>query len=156
MANQFVQHNKRLVWEFWQKLNASQPDAVAEVVRAYVHPNITWHGPHPINDLNGADALIEGFWQPLRQAFPDLKRTSQILIGGHVHWVAEIGYFRGTFARDWLGIPATGREIEIRFGEFSAVYDGKIILTYILPDILDVIRQAGFQLVPPSRGAENN
>ncbi len=154
MANQSIQQNKKLVWAFWENLNACQPDEVAGVVRAYVHPDIAWHGPHPINDLNGAGALIEGFWQPLRTAFPDLKRTSEILIGGHKHWVAEIGYFRGTFAHDWLGIPATGREIDIRFGEFNAVYDGKIVLTYILPDILDVIRQAGFQLVPPSLGEE--
>lgn len=154
MANGSIQHNKALVWELWEKLNASRPDEVADVVRAYVHPDITWHGPHPINDLDGADALIQSFWQPLREAFPDLKRTSQILIGGHAHWVAEIGYFRGTFARDWLGIPATGQPIDIRFGEFSAVYDGKIVLSYMLPDILDVIRQAGFQLVSPSLGQE--
>ncbi len=154
MTNPSVQRNKWLVWEFWEKLNASRPEEVADVVRAHVHPDIAWHGPHPINDLNGADALIEGFWQPLRAAFPDLKRTSEILIGGHKHYVAEIGHFRGTFARDWLGIPATGRVIDIRFGEFNAVHDGKIVLTYALPDILDVIRQAGFQLVPPSLGEE--
>ena len=153
-AMTIIQQNKQVMGAFWDRLNASQPSGVADAVRAYVHPDIVWHGAHPINDLYGADALIQGFWQPLRDAFPDLKRTSQILIGGHVHYVAEIGYYRGTFERDWLGIPATGRQIDIRFGEFSAVYDGKVILSYCLPDILDVIRQAGFQLIPPSRGAE--
>ena len=154
MTNQSVQHNKRLVWQFWEKLNASQPGGIADVVRQTVHPDIAWHGPHPINDLTGVDALIESFWQPLRAAFPDLKRTSEILIGGHRHYVAEIGSFRGTFAHDWLGIPATSRKITIRFGEFNAVYDNKIVLSYCLPDILDVIRQVGFQLVPPSLGEE--
>jgi predicted ester cyclase len=83
-----------------------------------------------------------------------VTRTSEILIGGHGHYVAEIGALRGTFARDWLGIPATGRSTTIRFGEFSAVYDGKIVLSYMLPDILDVVRQAGFQVVPDSLGEE--
>ncbi|MBN2499863.1 MAG: ester cyclase, partial [Anaerolineales bacterium] len=118
------------------------------------HEDVSWHGPHPINDLKGVDALLSGFWQPLLHAIPDLQRTSEIFIGGHRHWVGAIGYFGGTFARDCLGIPATGREIRIRFGEFSAVHDGRIILTYIIPDILDLIRQAGFQLLPPSRGEE--
>ena len=154
MSGESIQQNKALVWEFWEQLNASSAEQLGDVVRTYVHPDITWHGPHPINDLNGADALVHGFWQPLREAFPDLKRTSEIFIGGHVHWIGEIGSFRGTFTRDWLGIPATGRQIDIRFGEFTAVYKGKIVLSYIIPDILDVIRQAGFQLVPPSRGEE--
>lgn len=149
-----VQQNKKRVRQFWEQLNACQPDEISSVVRAHVHSNIIWHGPHPINDLIGADALIERFWQPLRQSFPDLKRTSEILIGGHRHWVAEIGHFRGTFTHDWLGIPATGREITLRFGEFNTVYDGKIVLSYALPDILDVIRQVGFQLLPPSLGQE--
>jgi predicted ester cyclase len=149
-----VQKNKALVWEFWQQLNHSQPDAVAQVVRQYVAEEISWHGPHPINDLDGVDAVLTGFWQPLLTAFPDLQRTCEIFIGGHVHWVGAVGYFSGTFTRDWLGIPATGRELRIRFGEFSAVHQGKIVATYIIPDVLDVIRQAGYQVVPPSAGRE--
>ena len=120
-----VQQNKALVWEFWQQLNQSQPAEVGQVVRRYVDEAISWHGPHPINDLDGVEAVVNGFWAPLRTAFPDLQRTSEIFIGGHVHWVGEIGYFSGTFTRDWLGIPATGRKMHIRFGEFSAVYRGR-------------------------------
>jgi len=154
MSSESVQKNKALVWEFWQKLNGSKANDVANVVQSYVHADVSWHGPHPINDLNGVDALLSGFWQPLLTSFPDLQRKCEIFIGGHVHWVAAIGYFSGTFAHDWLGIPATGREIRIRFGEFSAVCGGKIGLTYIIPDLLDVIRQVGYQVVPPSFGAE--
>jgi predicted ester cyclase len=149
-----VQQNKALVWEFWQQLNQSRPAEMGQVVRRYVDEAISWHGPHPINDLDGADAVVSGFWEPLRTALPDLRRVCEIFIGGHVHWVGAIGYFSGTFTRDWLGIPATGRELTIRFGEFSAVHQGKIVATYIIPDVLDVIRQAGYQIVPPSRGHE--
>jgi predicted ester cyclase len=60
----------------------------------------------------------------------------------------------GTFSQDWLGIPATGRESHIRFGEFSAVADGKIVLTYVILDLLDLMRQAGYQLLPLSLGEE--
>ena len=31
MANESVQRNKKLVWEFWQRLNDSQVDGTAEV-----------------------------------------------------------------------------------------------------------------------------
>lgn len=154
MSSETVQTNKAIVWEFWQKLNDSKANAVANVIRSYVDEDVSWHGPHPINDLHGVDALVSGFWQPLLQSFPDLQRTCDIFIGGHTHWVGAIGYFTGTFANDWLGIPATGRQIRIPFGELSAVYEGKIRLTYIIPDVLDVIRQAGFPLVPPALGKE--
>jgi predicted ester cyclase len=154
MTSQIVQKNKAIVWEFWQKLNDSEPGGAVNVIQSYVHKEISWHGPHPINNLKGVDALIKGFWQPLLKSFPDLRRKCDIFIGGHVHWVGAIGYFTGTFSHDWLGIPASHCETHIRFGEFSAVYDGKIIMTYIIPDVLDVMRQAGFQLVPPSLGEE--
>ncbi len=159
MAN-IVSQNKKLVWDFWQQLNASEPLSLARVVKASVAENIAWHGPHPINDLQGADAVIEGFWRPFRSAFPDLKRRCDLLIGGHEHWVGSIGTFEGTFERPWLtnagdgGIPATGRRTHIKYGEFNAVYDGKIILTYLILDVLDVLRQAGFALVPPGLGDE--
>jgi hypothetical protein len=52
-------------------------------------------------------------------------------------WVCATGYFVGTFARDWLSIPATGQETHIRFGEFCHVVDGKIARTYIILDLLD-------------------
>lgn len=154
MTSELVQKNKKVVWDFWQQLNQSDADSMADVVRSYVHPDIDWHGAHPINDLSGVEALIEGFWQPLFHAIPDLQRTTEIFIGDYEHWVGAVGYFGGTFTNDWLGIPATGEEVTIRFGEFSAVYDGKIILTYIIPDILDVIRQAGYQVIAPSHGEE--
>lgn len=154
MANQSVQQNKRVVWDFWQQLNDSRPGDMTGVIEAHVAENVSWHGPHPINDLKGVDAVIEQFWRPLRVAFPDLKRRCDLLIGGHEHWVGAIGYFDGTFTQAWLGIPATGRPTHIRFGEFSAVYDGKIILTYLILDLPEVLRQAGFDLVPRGLGAE--
>lgn len=154
MSTALLQENKKLVWEFWQELNQAEPEGVADVIGRYSHRDIKWHGPHPIHELEGVEALASEFWQPMLQSFPDLQRRCDIFIGGHMHWVGAIGHFSGTFANDWLGIPATGRETQIRFGEFSAVHDGKIVLTYIIPDLLDVIRQAGYQLVPPSLGEE--
>lgn len=154
MSSDILQNNKALVWEFWQKLNESKANGLADLVQSYVHENVSWHAPHPINDLKGVDAVISDFWQPLLRSFPDLQRTCQVFIGGHKHWVGAIGSFSGTFSEDWLGIPATGKQVRIPFGEMSAVYDGKIGVTYTIPDILDLIRQAGFQLVPPSLGKE--
>jgi predicted ester cyclase len=151
------QHNKETVWNLWQRLNHGTDDEIAGILQTAIRPDVAWHGPHPINEINGVDNLVTGFWQPLRHAFPDLKRTCDVFIGGESlgeHWVTATGYFTGTFHNDWLGIPATGRKSYLRFGQFCVLIDGKISESYLILDLLDVIRQAGFQLLPPARGAE--
>jgi predicted ester cyclase len=155
MTSTSIINSKAIVWDFWKKLNDCKPGQLRRIIGSYVREDISWHGPHPINDLNGVEALIKGFWQPFYESFPNAQRKSDIFIGGYEHWVAAIGYFKSTFAHDWLGIPATGREMNIRFGEFSSVYQGKIAATYIILDVLDVMRQAGFQLVKPGLGEES-
>ena len=151
------QQNKEVVWEMWQRLNHVTPDELAKTLQSAIHPDIAWHGPHPINEISGVDNLATGFWQPLRNAFPDLKRTCDVFIGGESagdHWVTATGYFTGTFFQDWLGIPATGQKTYIRFGQFCVMHDGKMTESYLILDLLAVMRQAGFQLLPPARGAE--
>jgi len=157
MTTELTQKNKKTVWDFWQELNNTEADNIANVIQSCVHQESSWHGPHPINHLQGADALIAEFWQPLWQSFPDLRRRSDIFFGGQFagkDWVCATGYFIGAFAQDWLGIPATGRETNIHFGEFCSLKEGKIVEVYILLDLLDVMQQAGFQMLPPSLGAE--
>ena len=151
------QQHKEAVWGLWQQLNHCATDEMAAILQVTCQPDIAWHGPHPINKIEGVDNLVAGFWLPLRAAFPDLKRTCDVFISGQSldeHWVTATGYFTGTFHNDWLGIPATGRTTYIRFGQFCVLNDGKMSESYLILDVLDVIRQAGFQLLPPARGAE--
>jgi predicted ester cyclase len=118
----------------------SWPLALSQIYAA----DVEWHGPHPINALTGVDALIEGFWKPFLHAFPDVERRDDILIAGEFKdgaWVGATGYYSATFSNDWLGIPATHALINIRYGEFSRMVDGKVREVYIILDILDVLRQ---------------
>ena len=110
------------------------------------HADVRWHGPHPINAHQGADAVLKAFWEPFLAALPDIERRDDILICGSFKkgdWVGATGYYTGTFARDWLGIPATGGVLNIHFGEFSRLDAGKVCEVYLILDILDVLRQVG-------------
>jgi predicted ester cyclase len=155
------QQNKETVWGLWQRLNHVPVDDLAAVLQSTLHPDIAWHGPHPINEINGVDNLVTGFWQPLRHAFPDLKRTCDVFIGGKSagdDWVTATGYFTGTFHNDrqlaQAAIPATGQKTYIRFGQFCVITEGKMTESYLILDLLAVMRQAGYQVLPPARGAE--
>lgn len=166
MSNLKNQQNKERVWDFWQKLNHVGVENVPDVIRAAVHDDIDWNGSAPIDQIKGAEALIADFWLPLLHSFPDLKRTPYIFMGGLEsgasaytnrvgdEWVSGCGYLSGTFENDWLGIPATGKKTNIHFGQFYVMREGKIAESYVMYDILAVMRQAGYQVLPPAPGAE--
>ncbi len=166
MSNQINQRNKEIVWDFWQKLNHVGVDNVPNAIRAAVHDDIDWNGSAPIDQIVGAEGLTSDFWLPLLHSFPDLKRKPYIFMGGietgesswgsdmGTEWVSGCGYLTGTFANDWLGIPATGKKTNIHFGQFYVMRDGKIAESYVQYDILAVVRQAGYQVLPPAPGAE--
>jgi predicted ester cyclase len=135
---------------------ATPATAVRRLAEAY-HPQARWRGSHPLNEMQGIEAIAARVWQPLLESFPDLERRDVILIGGHSHGadlVGAVGHYCGTFRRDWLTIPATGRTMYLRYGEFHAVAEGKITQSTVLIDVLDAIRQAGFWPVAPSLGVE--
>jgi hypothetical protein len=91
----------------------------------------------------------------LRRAFPDLQRHTDILLGGTFNdqqWVSGTGYFSGTWTQDWLGMPATGAPATIRWGEFCRIDADRIVASYVLLDLVDLLRQAGVAVLPPSRG----
>ncbi len=158
------QANKQLVWAFWEELEAAGSDAEA-VLNRYVHEDCLWHGPDPINELAGIAAFVSEYWRPLLASFPDLKRQHHLFFGGKSNgridglqdghmWVCGTGYLNGHFETDCLTIPANGEEVNIRWGEFCRVEDNKIVEVYFLLDFIDLMQQAGFQVLPPSRGID--
>jgi len=166
MSNLQNHRHNELVWDFWQKLNHVGRANVPAALRAAVHVDVDWNGSAPIDQIIGVEGLIADFWLPLLHSFPDLKRDPYVFMGGiesgtaayageaGTEWVSGCGYLSGTFAHDWLGIPATGKKTFIHFGQFYVLREGKIAASYAQYDILAVMRQAGYQVLPPAPGAE--
>lgn len=118
---------------------------------------VEWRGSHPLNEMAGTAAVLEKVWRPLLRALPDLERRDLIFAAGRYEgqdMVAAMGHYLGTFERDWLTIPATGRPLYIRYGEVYTVRDGMITHATCLWDILDVMRQTGYWPIAPSLGVE--
>jgi len=148
MTTETTQKNKTLIWKFQQQLSTADAMTKLNIVRDYMHPDINWHGPHPINELKGLPAVLEKFWKPL---------IGNIFMGGPYkgdEWISSTGHYIGTFANDWLGIPATGRILTLRFGEFYRIHNNKIREMYVLIDMLDVMRQVGLWPLSQNIGVE--
>ena len=67
-------------------------------------------------------------------------------------WVCATGHYIGTFTKDWLHIPATGKSIRLRFGDFYKVEDGLITDCFVILDMIGLMQQAGVNLLPPCCG----
>ena len=149
--------DKRAVHELIEAWRVRGADAYEELLRKRMEPDAVWQGPHPINDLPGRDAYVEQFLQPLMASFPDMERRADLLFGGEyqgARWVCSTGYYVGTFDAEWLDIPATGNLSYLRYGEFARMEGGRITACYVILDLLDLMRQAGITLLPPSIAVE--
>ena len=162
MQPELNQQNKSLVWEFWRALEDHSPDKPASLFINTMTQDVLWHGPDPINELQGNEAWHSDFWLPFLRSFPDLKRKTHIFCGGQSNgrvdgnieldghmWVSGTGYFNATFESDYLGIPATGKTVNIRWGEFCRIKNNQIAEIYFLIDLIDLMQQSGIRVLPP-------
>ena len=149
--------NKRAVLSAMNAIAESSPAALKQNLAHIYHPDAHWRGSHPMNEMQGVDAIERTVWGPLLQSFPDLERRDILVMGGRYQerdYVGMVGHLAGTFKRDWNGIPANDQIVYLRHGEFHQLVDGKIVQSTVLLDVLDFIRQVGFWPMAPSLGAE--
>lgn len=136
---------------------AANGGSIRAAIESAYRPDVELYAFHPVNDLRGTEQVAERFWKPLRQSFLDLERRDLIVIAGEYdgrETVAMMGHYQGTFSHDWLDVPATHGAVTLRFGEVHTTDEGKIARTYLLLDMLDLMRQAGCWPIAPSLGAE--
>jgi len=132
--------------------------------RALMADGFHWHVAHPINDLDGPDDFFSQYWVPISKAIPDIEARPFVRVAGAYDgkaldgdgsagdWVCSTGYFAGTFTAPLFGIPATNRPVFLRYSELVRVEGEKIAEGYIIPDILDLMVQAGVCPLRPSLG----
>lgn len=132
--------------QLYAALAQKSESAIRAAAARTLHPDVSWHVAHPINDLHGVEEVVTQFLLPLAQALPDVERKPYIAVAGEHEgrsWVDGTGYLMGTFAEPLLGIPPTGRTLYLRYTELVCVADEKITECYIIPDFLDAMAQAG-------------
>ena len=149
--------NKRRVIEIMQAMTNERPDRLDEVARASFAADIVLNVTHPINEMRGVEAALERLWRPMRRALPDVERRDNFVAAGRyreANWIGCMGHFMGTFEHDWLGIPATRGVVSLRYCEGHELRQGRIAVSYVFIDFLDLMRQAGYFPIAESLGAE--
>lgn len=151
-------HLRQKLLQHLHQLAEAGSGKIPEALNRLAAPDCEWRAAHPMNEMSGNQVAAAAIWQPLLEAFPDLERRDTVFVGGNYlgkTFIAAVGHYCGTMCRDWLGIPATGKTIYLRYGEVWQIgEDGKAVQANLLWDVLDVMRQAGVWPLAPSMGAE--
>jgi steroid delta-isomerase-like uncharacterized protein len=126
------------VLQYWNRQDV-------EGVLTYYDDSITWLNIAMEETYRGKGE-VRVFLRKLFSAFPDLnfEVTYKIARGDNV---AEQWFIRGTHLGMFMGIPPTGRRVEIPGMSMAELRDGKFVSDHFYFDALGVLRNMA--LMPP-------
>ena len=120
-------------------------DAIANVILA---EDVVFDVAHPVNQLVGRQVVLDGFYRPLRAALHATRRRDELFIKGDNrrdfggHWIASVTHYVGNFHAPLHGVRPHNSLAFLRSGEFYQIEKGQITLARLIPDFIDLMRQA--------------
>lgn len=101
-----------------------------------------WMGNTGCGTKNGLREFQDNWQRPFQAAFHDKVciDEARLFMG---EWGAAFGRQEATHGGAFMGIPATGRRVEIRYMDFWKVQNGKIADNWVMVDFPHVLAQIG-------------
>ena len=114
------------------------------VVDELAHPDYVYR--NPTEELRGAEA-VKGLFAAYRAGFPDFHVRVDERVADSER-IAQAFTMTGTHRGEFMGIPATGKAIEVHGVVFSRFADGKIVEEWEVIDQLAFLQQLGVVELP--------
>lgn len=108
--------------------------------RAYTAEDVVLHDPSG-EEIRGVDASLENM-KGYHAAFSDLEATEELAFSDGEH-VCSLYTYRGTHDGEFMGLPPTGVEAEVKGVSVDRVEDGKIAESWVVVDFLGLLQQVG-------------
>ncbi|MBY8105068.1 ester cyclase [Vibrio fluvialis] len=146
-----------VIEDFYQRYFSAHSVERTKVAHEMLNSDVKWCVAHPINEVAGIATAEQAFLGPLLDSMPDVERRPLIIMDGEHQgraWFNSTGYFVGTFSKPLFGIPSTGKTLYLRYTDMVCVEDNQIIESYLIPDFIDVMNQAGVNPLRQSLGHE--
>ncbi len=129
-----IENNKAVVRRFFDDTHRGELDVIEETVS----PDIVTHGfPGPNPD---SLASYRVFFESLGAAFANLESDIDDMTAEDDR-VAVRFTVRGTHVGEYLGIPATGRNVDFTGMVQYRLKNGKIAETWLFPDNITIMQQ---------------
>lgn len=111
----------------------------------YWHPNFMWYGPSGIGTTRGLEEFRAHHQIPFLIGFPDRGGTGHYIRISDGDYAVTGGWpsVAGTHLGPWLGMPATGKRINMRVMDFYRLADGRIAENWVPIDVIDIAKQMG-------------
>lgn len=143
-----MEDNKRLIsrWieEFWNERKLELADTFFD---ENCHTHQLRSGSAPVSEPRGP-AAIKAHAADWLSAFPDLRFTIEQMFAAGDRVFSQLTV-DGTQAGQWLGIPPTGRRVNIRMMTIHRIQSGRIIEDWVLVESLGLFQQLG--VLPPTK-----
>ena len=154
-----MENNKIIYKKFCDTFLYDAQDKLKSAINIFFDKDAIINVVEPVNEIKGKEELINKFFLPMLNSFPDLYRRTDIFFAGiskNQEWVTSSGHFVGTFENNWMGIPANNKLTYLRYGEFHRMQNGQALETYLFFDLIDLLRQIDkWPLITKSLGDEN-
>lgn len=119
-------------------LNDHRIDNIGE----FFSESFRWLGNQGCGVKHGLKAFQDNWQRPFQAAFSDKVCTDEARLA-EGEWMAAFGRQEATHSGEFMGIPATGKRVEIRYMDFWKVQDGKIVDNWVMVDFPHVLAQLG-------------
>jgi predicted ester cyclase len=116
-----------------------------EEMTQYWSEDMHWYGPAGIGTKPSLKAFQKEHQKPFLHAFPDKTAHDQVYVA-EGDYVATFGYQEATHDGDWLGIPASGKHVKVRYMDVWRAENGKLVENWVLIDILGFLEQLGYDI----------
>lgn len=101
-----------------------------------------WMGNQGCGTKTGLKEFQDNWQRPFQAAFKDkvCVDEARLFMG---EWAAAFGRQEATHAGEFMGIPASGKRVVIRYMDFWKVQDGRITDNWVMVDFPHVMAQLG-------------
>jgi hypothetical protein len=135
-----TKENKELVREHVKRINEANRDV--NKIRSWgdkiYAPSYVCH--YPFRDMSREETI--GSWVSMVSAFPGFEWLIDVLVAEEER-VVNITTIKGTHKGVFIGIPATGKQILVKWVTLYKIGRGKILEGWEFPDMLSLMTQLG-------------
>ena len=133
-----TEDTRRTIEAMVDALNDHEIDGIG----TYFAEDFVWRGNWGCGTKRGVKAFQENWQRPFQAAFSEKVAIDEarMYMG---EWAACFGAQHAVHSGTFMGIPATGKRVTIKYMDFWKVVDGKIVENWVSVDFADVCAQLG-------------
>jgi steroid delta-isomerase-like uncharacterized protein len=143
------EQNKEIAKRFVEEENKGDAEN-NEVFKGLQAPDLSYYFPSNIPKPMSLNEAIESL-KPIFEAFPDAVWSIEDLIAAGDKVIVRF-VLRGTHEGEFMGIPPTGKKVEVGGMAIMRIENGKIVEVWEDADVLGWMMQLGMELKPKEAG----